>query len=74
MNGTLFNEIDSKAISNLKNEIKQNNILIDALEKKIKLQETNFDKATEFCSIINDLQKNIKDFEQKVLLITFKYF
>lgn len=74
MNGTIFSEIDSKAISNYTNEISQNKILIDKLEEKICLESTRFDEATETSSIINDLQNNIKDFEQKILTINYKYF
>jgi len=74
MNDTLINEIDSKAISYMKKEIIICKDLIKSFEKKIKLEETTFDKATEFSSMINGLSDDIKDFEQKILTITYKYF
>lgn len=74
MNGTIITEMDGRAISHYKNEIIQNKILIEKLEEEISIESTRFDEATEISSHINDLQTNIKEFEQKILTIIYKYF
>lgn len=74
MNATIINEIDTKAISNIKNKIYQNKILIDNLDKKISEESTTFDDATEICSKIEDCQLKIQELEKKALQITFKHF
>ena len=74
MNKTMFTEIDSRSISHLKNEIKQNIILINNLENSNKLLCTTWDTMNENFYKIMDYKKNIADFEKKVLTLTFKYF
>ena len=74
MNKTIFTEIDSRSISHLKNEIKQNKILIEKLTKQNELICTTWDKMNEnFCKIM-DYKKTILDLKEKALSITFKYF
>ena len=74
MNTNIINEIDSRAISHLKNEIKQNIILIEKLTKQNELICTTWDTMNENFSKIMDYKKTILDLKEKTLTITFKYF
>jgi hypothetical protein len=65
MNTTIFTEIDSRAISHLKSEIKHNKILIRILSKQNELICTTWDKMNENFSKIMDYKKNIQELEKK---------